>query len=126
MVEGYGQNSTDDSKLRSISCLIEGAVHNILLHYDDAHNVSYFLFYKLNLIIWFFFIYIIIQCYQEALARVDDSKLNFTRYVSPFATCELGILEYVQNDVNMRDFISKRFIDFHLTFSRILNKLKNC
>ncbi|CAF4106539.1 unnamed protein product, partial [Rotaria magnacalcarata] len=75
MVEAYGQDSKDDSKLRSISCLIEGAIHNVLLHYDDAQN-----------------------CYEEAIARVDDSKVNFTKYIVPFATCELGILEYLQRD----------------------------
>ncbi|UJR35645.1 hypothetical protein I4U23_028395 [Adineta vaga] len=72
ITEKHGRDSKDDLKLRPITCFLEGAIHNILLHYDDAQN-----------------------CYEEAFARVDDSKLNFTRYILPFASCELGILEYL-------------------------------
>lgn len=39
-IEMFGRNSKDDNKLRPIICLIEGAIHNILLQYDDAQNVG--------------------------------------------------------------------------------------
>jgi hypothetical protein len=46
VVENHGQDSKDDNKLRPISCFIEGAIHNILLHVDDAQNVCFpFLLY---------------------------------------------------------------------------------
>jgi len=44
VVENHGQDSKDDNKLRPISCFIEGAIHNILLHIDDAQNVCFFFF----------------------------------------------------------------------------------
>ncbi|CAF4832586.1 unnamed protein product, partial [Rotaria sp. Silwood1] len=86
MVESYGQDSKDDNKLRATTCLIEGAINNILFRYDDAQNR-----------------------YEEALARVEDSKLTFTRYVSPFATCELGILEYLhrENTERAKELLTK-------------------
>ena len=40
VIETHGRNPKDDIKLRPIICLIEGAIHNILLNYDDAQNVS--------------------------------------------------------------------------------------
>ncbi|CAF2379540.1 unnamed protein product [Rotaria sp. Silwood2] len=94
IVESYGQDSKDDNKLRSITCLIEGAIYNILFRHDDAQN-----------------------CYEEAIARVDESKLNFTRYVSPFATCELGILEYLhrENIERAKELLTKakeKYTDF--------------
>jgi len=51
-VENHGQDSKDDNKLRPIVCFIEGAIHNILLHYDDAQNVMcyYFVFVLLRAI----------------------------------------------------------------------------
>ena len=39
VIERHGENSKDDNKLRPIVCLIEGAIHNILLHSDDAQAV---------------------------------------------------------------------------------------
>jgi hypothetical protein len=40
-VEKFGQDSNDDSKLRPITCFIEGAIHHILLQIDDAQNVGF-------------------------------------------------------------------------------------
>jgi tetratricopeptide (TPR) repeat protein len=86
IVEKHGRDSKDDSKLRPITCFIEGAIHNILVQVDDAQN-----------------------CYEEALVRVDDSKLIFTRYILPFANCELGILEYLyrQNTERAKELLTK-------------------
>lgn len=44
VVETHGQDSKDDIKLRPIICFIEGAIHNILIHIDDAQNVCIFSF----------------------------------------------------------------------------------
>ncbi|CAF1287752.1 unnamed protein product [Didymodactylos carnosus] len=74
IIERFGTDSKDDSRLRPIACLVEGAIQHVLMNLDNAQN-----------------------CYEEALARVDDTKLNFTRYVAPFSTCELGILEYLHH-----------------------------
>jgi hypothetical protein len=45
VVEKHGQNSKDDTKLRPIVCFLEGAIHHILIHIDNAQNVriSFFL-----------------------------------------------------------------------------------
>ncbi|CAF0945390.1 unnamed protein product [Adineta steineri] len=85
-VENHGQDSKDDQKLRPITCFLEGVIHNILYHYDDALN-----------------------CYEEALARAEDSKLHLTRYILPFASCELGILEYIdrQNTERAKELLTK-------------------
>jgi hypothetical protein len=41
VVEKHGRDSKDDSKLRPITCFIEGAIHNILVQVDDAQNVCF-------------------------------------------------------------------------------------
>jgi hypothetical protein len=43
VVEKHGDDPKDDQKLRPITCFMEGAIHNILLHYDDAQNVCFLL-----------------------------------------------------------------------------------
>lgn len=48
VVDKYGQDSKDDSKLRPIVCFIEGAIHHILLHLDDAQNVGYSVVVPMN------------------------------------------------------------------------------
>jgi hypothetical protein len=42
VVGGHGQDSKDDTKLRPITCFIEGAIHHILIHIDDAQNVRFY------------------------------------------------------------------------------------
>ncbi|CAF0814161.1 unnamed protein product [Adineta ricciae] len=86
IIEKHGQDSKDDGKLRPITCFLEGAIHNIIHDFDNAEN-----------------------CYEEALARVDDSKLVFTKYILPFASCELGILEYLhhQNTERAKELLTR-------------------
>ena len=43
VVERHGDDPKDDQKLRPITCFLEGAIHNILLHYEEAQNVCFLL-----------------------------------------------------------------------------------
>jgi len=42
VIEKHGRDSKDDNKLRPITCFLEGAIENILLHFDEAQNVRVF------------------------------------------------------------------------------------
>ena len=57
VVESHGYDSKDDHKLRPINCFIEGAIHNILLHYDDAQNVCFLFLIFDNRTLAFYFRY---------------------------------------------------------------------
>ena len=39
VIEKHGRDSKDDTKLRPITCFLEGAIHNIIHNFDDAENV---------------------------------------------------------------------------------------
>lgn len=124
-MEKHGDHPKDDVRLRPIICFLEGAVHNILQDYNYAQNVEFLIYWKT---LFPFVSFSEFKCYEEALARVDDSKLIFTRYILPFATCELGIIEYLFRQVEKFRF-EFLFCNFffrleYRTSQRIANKSK--